>query len=91
MERSGRKAGDLMEQRGREKDGGDVLSLDRTSERRRREENVARDDHQCAAVQESAPDFEGRNVKARIADLRQSITRAELYVIGVAHERTTPR
>ena len=84
--RGRRIAGDLVEQRRGQEQRGDAEPLDRRGEAGRRQRDLARHDDQPRAVEQRAPDLEGRGVECRIRDLGDDLVRSQLHVVRAADE-----
>ena len=78
--------GDLIEQRRREKVRGDAFGPEEFGKPARRQGHVALDADQRAAIEQRAPDFEGRGVERRVGGLRDPVRRSQLHEIAVADE-----
>ena len=85
-EPGGRLAGDLVEQGGGQEQDADAFAAERGGQVAGRQEDRALDADQPAAVQERTPDLEGGGVKRKVGHLRHSVVRAELDIVGPAHQ-----
>ncbi len=76
---------DLLEEARAQPERGDAVPLDRVAEfgQGRR---LGREQHETRAVQQRAPDLEGRGVEGHRRELQEHLVRAEARIVGVAHE-----